>query len=86
MEQHLTVCPKKLSDNVITDHDDEFFILEQNITLLRSALHEEIRQRHRLIADVGALRKTFAEDSENLAIEVDIFQKKLSDVTRQCKV
>ncbi|XP_031627898.1 TNF receptor-associated factor 5-like [Contarinia nasturtii] len=85
MEQHLAVCPKKLNDIVITDHDDEYYILEQNITLLRSALHEEIRQRHRLIADVGALRKTFAEDSENHAIEIDTFQKKLSDLSRQCK-
>lgn len=39
------------------DFDKRCFILEQNVNALRSALQEEIRQRHRLITDVGELRK-----------------------------
>lgn len=31
--------------------------MEQDIRSLRSTLNEEIRQRHRLISDVGGLRK-----------------------------
>lgn len=31
--------------------------IEQDVAALRTALHEEIRQRHRLIADIGELRR-----------------------------
>lgn len=89
LEQHLTECPKNPNGNTtesIADRDDEYFVLEQNITLLRSALHEEIRQRHRLIADVGSLRKAFAEQSENHAIESDALQRQFDDISQQCKV
>ncbi|XP_055296703.1 TNF receptor-associated factor 5-like [Sitodiplosis mosellana] len=88
LEQHLVECPKNPNGNSIasiTDRDDEFFVLEQNITLLRSALHEEIRQRHRLIADVGSLRKAFAAMSENHAIETDALHTKFEDISQQCK-
>lgn len=37
--------------------DDRLMILEQDINVVRSALNEEARQRHRLIIDVGTLRK-----------------------------
>lgn len=40
-----------------TDDDDRFSIMEENVTALRTVLNEEIRQRHRLISDVGVLRK-----------------------------
>lgn len=49
--------------NVATDDDnDESYqnrlsILEQDIHSLRATLNEEIHQRHRLISDVGNLRK-----------------------------
>lgn len=39
------------------DNHDRISILEQDIRSLRSSLNEEIRQRHRLISDVGGLRK-----------------------------
>lgn len=37
--------------------DERLMILEQDINVVRSALNEEARQRHRLIIDVGTLRK-----------------------------
>lgn len=37
--------------------DDRLMILEQDIASVRTALNEETRQRHRLIVDVGSLRK-----------------------------
>lgn len=37
--------------------DQRLMILEQDINAVRSALNEEARQRHRLIIDVGTLRK-----------------------------
>lgn len=40
-----------------TDNDDRFSTMEENVTALRTVLNEEIRQRHRLISDVGELRK-----------------------------
>lgn len=89
LEQHFLECPKSSNGNStesIAERDDEYFVLEQNITLLRSALHEEIRQRHRLIADVGSLRKAFAEQSEHHAIESDAFHRKFQDIAEQCKV
>lgn len=82
-------CPKNPNGNSIdstADRDDEYFVLEQSITLLRSALHEEIRQRHRLIADIGSLRKAFAEMSEHHAVETDEFHRKFEDISQQCKV
>lgn len=66
--------------------DDEIFALEQNITSMRHALHEEIRQQHRLISDVGTLRKKFQEVEEHRAGETEAFRKKIDDLTRQCEV
>lgn len=83
MEQHLLECPKKCKNLI---EDDDYFVLEQNVGLLRSALHEEIRQRHRLITDIGALRKTYAEDNERRASEVDNVQRELENLSRQFKV
>lgn len=40
-----------------TYNDDRFSVMEQNVVALRTVLNEEIRQRHRLISDVGDLRK-----------------------------
>lgn len=89
MEQHLLDCPKQINGNAIgvtCDDDDGYFVLEQIITSLQSALHEEIRQRHRLIADVSSLRKTFATETENQTIAVNSLKTKINDVSQQCKV
>lgn len=47
--------------NGITNDSDGYqkrlLILEEDIRSLRSSLNEEVRQRHRLILDVGGLRK-----------------------------
>lgn len=89
LEEHLKDCPKKQNGETtgsIPDRDDEFFAIEQNITMLRSALHEEIRQRHRLIVDIGTLRKHFAQDSENHALEYESFHKRIKDLAQECKV
>lgn len=39
------------------DNNDRFSMMEENVIALRTVLNEEIRQRHRLISDVGGLRK-----------------------------
>ncbi|KAJ6637563.1 TNF receptor-associated factor 2 [Pseudolycoriella hygida] len=71
MEAHLVDCHKSPqnsmeifntpTNNGISNDDDSFqhrlVILEQDIRSMRSTLNEEIRQRHRLISDVGSLRK-----------------------------
>lgn len=89
LEQHLNDCPKNEngeSMESMADRDDEFFAIEQNINKLRSALHEEIRQRHRLIADIGTIKKYSARDSENHALEYESFHKRIDDLARQCNV
>lgn len=86
LEQHLNDCPKNQNGESVVDQDDEFFAIEQNITKLRSALHEEIRQRHRLIVDIGTLKKNFSRDSENHALEYESFHKRIDDLDRQCNV
>lgn len=47
-----------------TNNDDRFPIVEQNVTALRTILNEEIRQRHRLISDIGELRKQNQDTKE----------------------
>lgn len=86
MEQHLATCPKTNADNSSVIENDEYFMLEQNITLLRSSLHEEIRQRHRLITDLGALRRNFAEDTAKQALESESFQQEIANLQRQYRV
>lgn len=89
IEEHLLECPKKRMNNSAArddDRDDEYFVLEQNITLLRSALHEEIRQRHRLISDVGALKRSVFEEAEKRLVNAESFQRELANLSRQYKV
>lgn len=71
IEAHLKDCHKSpktslelyntpVTNGISNDNDSShqrLFILEQDIHSLRSTLNEEIRQRHRLISDVGSLRK-----------------------------
>lgn len=71
IETHLKDCPKSpqssidvyntpVTNGLLSDDDgfqNRLLILEQDIRSLRSTLNEEIRQRHRLISDVGGLRK-----------------------------
>lgn len=60
---HLRECSKAGDKSMprtptqLTDNDDRFSTMEENVTALRTVLNEEIRQRHRLISDVGELRK-----------------------------
>lgn len=91
MEQHLSECPKKEIENssacsTSCIESDEYFMLEQNVTLLRSSLHEEIRQRHRLISDLGVLRKSYAEDAEKRFLESETFKAEITNLSRQYKV
>lgn len=37
--------------------DTDLWSVGQDVAALRTALHEEIRQRHRLIADIGEIRR-----------------------------
>lgn len=54
------------SNNAPTSTFDHLFArlhdLEHDLSAVRSALNEETRQRHRLIADVGSLRRQHAAD------------------------
>lgn len=50
------------------DVESKLLDIEQNIIALRNALNEEIKQRHRLITDVGEVRK------QNLTAERGINQ------------
>lgn len=91
MEQHLLECPKKSNGDLevcpsSSEQDGNFFVLEQNINLLRSALHEEIRQRHRLIADIGALRKTSIEQTNQRSVDVQKYQSEIDSLSHQYNV
>lgn len=46
-----------LTKSNLNSVEERLMILEQDINVARSALNEEARQRHRLIIDVGTLRK-----------------------------
>lgn len=92
LDEHLKECPKNLpksQSNDGTDDDDGFDFeqlyseLEKNIGLLRSCLQEEIRQRHRLIIDVGALRKETMGLREQCAFDRQENQFKLDSLLDQ---
>lgn len=59
LTNHLNECPKALNQrsDKCDDNFGNLFTLERDVIALRSALQEEIRQRHRLITDVGEVRK-----------------------------
>lgn len=71
METHLKECHKSpkqsmdvdnipITNGIMFENDSDqnrLLILEEDIRSLRSSLNEEIRQRARLITDVGNLRK-----------------------------
>lgn len=63
------------SDN--TAEKSKWIDVDQNINALRSALHEEIKQRHRLISDVGDIRR------QN--IMSDEWVQKINDVLDELK-
>lgn len=80
VKQNSGVLSKRQDIQIINDDNDfdkRCFILEQNVNALRSALQEEIRQRHRLITDVGELRKQH-KATEN-------WQKKIGDILSTLK-
>lgn len=55
-----------------TENDNRFAELDQNVSALRTVLNEEIRQRHRLISDVGALRKQNQSTDDWIAKVTDV--------------
>lgn len=72
LDNHLKDCSKTKSPNAsisansphldsngdhFKDVENRLFILEQDVAALRAALNEETRQRHRLIVDIGGIRK-----------------------------
>lgn len=64
LDNHLKDCPKTNNASPHTptaehlkDVENRLCILEQDVVSLRSALNEETRQRHRLIVDLGGIRK-----------------------------
>lgn len=67
-----------------TEIDAKLLDIEQNIIALRGVLNEEIRQRHRLITDVGDIRKANVA-SEKWSMQVNEFvervDKRLNDET-----
>ena len=44
-------------NETINELEEKVVILEQDISAIRNALNEETKQRHRLITDVGVLRR-----------------------------
>lgn len=100
IETHLRECPKSPTTslelysipetNGVTNGDgDESYhnrisLLEQDIRSLRSILNEEIRQRHRLISDVGGLRKhnvVSDEWSQKVGEVLNVLKKCLNEET-----
>lgn len=63
LDNHLKDCPKTngSTNTATTEHlkdvENRLCILEQDVVALRSAINEETRQRHRLIVDLGGIRK-----------------------------
>lgn len=55
-----------------SEFESKLLDIEDNIVALRNALNEEIRQRHRLITDVGEVRK------QNVA--TDEWSSKINDI------
>lgn len=95
IDEHLLECPRKAErlkrcsakEDLFDEIDeDSYLALEQSITSLRTALHEEIRQRHRLIADVGGLRRAAIELSEQRTLDTETFQHELDSLKHQHKV
>lgn len=80
IEQHLRECPRKVGhidgENLSSNNNSPIF-LEQNIGALRSALHEEIRQRHRLIGDIGELRRQ-NQHFDNWIEQIDTVHRNLT--------
>lgn len=87
MIEHLGECPKrpprqtanKMKNDDTYQNVDKFVLLEQNLITLRSALNEEIRQRHRIISDVGDVRR----HSQNTDICIEKMGEILS-VLKKC--
>lgn len=61
-----------------TEIESKLLDIEQNIIALRNALNEEIRQRHRLITDVGEIRKQNLV-SDEWAAEVSQFMERVKE-------
>lgn len=64
------------SDDIPSEYDAKFENIEHNIIALRSALNEEIRQRHQLINSVGEVRKQNVE-TEKWSAGINQFRDKV---------
>lgn len=65
MDKHLTVCPKRgqfpqngQKKEALSELDNKrLSSIEENLTLMRKALNEEIQMRHDVIGELGNLKR-----------------------------
>lgn len=65
MDKHLTVCPKRSQfplsgqkKEALSEIDSRrLSSIEENLTLMRKALNEEIQMRHDVIGELGNLKR-----------------------------
>lgn len=78
VEQHLLECPRKVGySDGRSSPNESMFNWEQDVNSLRNALHEETRQRLRLIADIGELRKQ-NQKFDHWSSEIDVAYRNLT--------
>lgn len=71
-------CPRKVSySEGRSSPNESMFNWKQDMNSLRTALHEETRQRLRLIADIGELRKQ-NQKFDHWVSEIDVAHRKLT--------
>lgn len=81
VEQHLLECPRKVGySDGRSSPNEPILNWEQDVNSLRSALHEETRQRLRLIADIGELRKQ-NQKFDHWTSEISNLTKSLENVS-----
>lgn len=78
VEQHLLECPRKVGySDGRSSPNESMCNWEQDVNSLRTALHEETRQRLRLIADIGELRKN-SQKFDHCIREIDVAHRNLT--------
>lgn len=69
---HLLECPRKVGySDGRSSPNESMFNWEQDVNSLRTALHEETRQRLRVIADIGEMRKQI-QKFDHWTSEIDV--------------
>lgn len=82
VEPHLLECPRKVGySDGRSSPNESMFNWEQDVNSLRTALHEETRQRLRVIADIGEMRKQ-NQKFDHWTSEIDVA---LSNLTKSLK-